>query len=63
MRVLILSLLIINLFTFAYTREDVSNAKYLAEKNIIGEQDTTAGYRLKDTITRAEVIHMALKMR
>ena len=63
MRVLILSLLIINLFTFAYTREDVSNAKYLAEKNIIGEQDTTAGYRLKDTITRAEVIHLALKMR
>jgi len=47
----------------AYTTADVSNASYLATKRIITTQSTTAGYRLDDNITRAEVAGIALKLR
>lgn len=47
----------------AYTQTDVDNASHLAGKKIITTQSTTAGYRLDDTITRAEVAGIALKLR
>ncbi len=47
----------------AYTSSDVSNAQFLANQWIIVKQSTTAGYRLDNTITRAEVIGMALKIK
>jgi S-layer homology domain len=47
----------------AYTETDVDNATYLASKNIITAQSTTGWYRLDDTITRAEVAGIALKVR
>lgn len=47
----------------AYTQTDVDNTSYLAGKKIITTQSTTAGYRLDDTITRAEVAGIALKLR
>ena len=57
MKKLILSALIITSFVaFAYTQTDADNAGYLATKGIITTQSTTAGYRLDDTITRAELV-------
>jgi len=47
----------------AYTSTDVSNASFLAEKGLIVTQSTAAGYRLDDTITRAEVVGIALKIK
>ena len=49
--------------SFAYTDTDVSNAQLLAEKWIIVKQDSTGSYRLDSTITRAEAIGIALKIR
>lgn len=64
MKKLLLSFLIItSIVAFAYTQVDVDNANYLANKNIITQQSTAAGYRLNDTITRAEVAGTALKLR
>ncbi len=63
MRVFIALFLVYNICTFAYTKEDVANAKYLAEKGIIKTQDTTAGYKLKDVMARAEVIGLTLRIR
>lgn len=57
------SLIITSMAVFAYTQTDVDNATYLAGKGIITSQSTTAGYRLDDTITRAEVAGIALKLR
>lgn len=54
------------LFTWsalAYTSGDVANARLLANKGIIVAQSTTAGYRLDDTITRAEATGIALKVK
>jgi len=47
----------------AYNSADVSNANFLAEKGLIVAQSTAAGYRLDDTITRAEVVGIALKIK
>jgi hypothetical protein len=47
----------------AYTQTDVSNAQFLADKWIIVKQSTTAGYRLDSTITRAELVGIALKLK
>ena len=64
MKKLLLSPLIItSVFALAYTQTDVANANYLATKGIITQQSTTAEYRLDDTITRAEVAGIALKLR
>lgn len=63
MRIVILSSLILSFFAFAYTKEDVSIANHLAEKGFIAQQATTGGYRLDETITRAEVIALSLKIR
>ncbi len=63
MKKLLLPFLALSILAFAYTETDVSNANYLATKGIITQQSTTAGYRLDDTITRAEVAGIALKLR
>jgi hypothetical protein len=62
-KLLLFSLVITSVLAFAYTQTDVDNATYLAGKGIITTQSTTAGYRLDDTITRAEVAGIALKLR
>lgn len=63
MKKILLTLLALSILAFAYTETDVSNANYLATKGIITQQSTSAGYRLDDTITRAEVAGIALKLR
>lgn len=62
-KLLLSSLIIASIAVFAYTQTDVDNSTYLAGKWIITSQSTTAGYRLDDTITRAEVAGIALKLR
>ena len=62
-KLLLSSLLATSLLAYAYTTLDSSNAIYLAERGIITQQSTTAGYRLDDTITRAEVAGIAMKIR
>lgn len=48
----------------AYTSSEVGNASVLANMNIIVDQyENPAAYRLDDTITRAEVIGIALKIK
>ncbi len=51
------------LSAFAYTSEDVSNANYLADQQIVVKQTTASKYRLDDNILRQEVIGMALKVK
>ena len=53
---------IISAYSFAYTDLDVSNAQYLADQKLITKQSSEAKFRLDDTITRAEVVGMALKI-
>lgn len=60
---LLSSLLVTSIFAFAYTQTDVSNAQFLADQGVIVKQSTAAGYRLDDTITRAEVVGIALKIK
>ena len=48
---------------FWYSSNDVSNAEFLAHQWIITSQSTTKWYRLDATITRAEVVGMALKIK
>ena len=48
---------------FSYVQPDVNNATYLASAGIITKQSSADGYRLDATITRAEVIGMALKLK
>lgn len=62
-KLLLASLLFTSAVTFAYTQTDVGNATYLAGKNIITKQIYETKYRLDDSITRAEVVGIALKMR
>jgi hypothetical protein len=47
----------------AYTQVDVDNANFLAEKGIITKQNSGDAYRLRDRITRAELVGIALKLR
>ncbi len=47
----------------AYTQADISNAQFLADQWIIVKQSTTTGYRLDSTITRAELVGIALKLK
>lgn len=47
----------------AYTSSDVSNASFLATEGIIVKQSSTSWYRLDDTITRAEAVGIALKIK
>lgn len=64
-------LLIFSLFFFlfslsevrAYSSTDVSNATFLADQGIIVKQSTDKNYRLDDTITRAELVGIALKLK
>jgi hypothetical protein len=62
-KVLLSSLLATSIFAFAYTQTDVSNANFLAEKGIVTKQSNETRYRLDDTITRAEVVAIALKIK
>lgn len=49
---------------FAYTQTDVDNANFLAEKGlIVSYTNTPENYRLDDTITRAESMGIALKIK
>ena len=63
MKKILLPLLTISILAFAYTSTDVSNANYLANQGIITQQSSTAGFRLNDTITRAEAVGIALKIK
>ncbi len=63
MKKVISLLVIIPFIGMAYTSNDLSNAELLAQKNIITLQQSEAGYRLDDNITRAEVIGIALKIK
>ena len=47
----------------AYNSEDISNAHYLADQQIVVKQTTDSKYRLDDKILRQEVIGMALKVK
>lgn len=62
-KLLLSSFALSSITVFAYTQTDADNANYLATKGIITTQSTTAGYRLDDTITRAEVVGIALKIK
>lgn len=62
-KLLLSSLVATSIVALAYTQTDVGNATYLAEKNIITKQIYETKYRLDDSITRAEVVGIALKMR
>ena len=61
-----LSLLVLFVSVFpvlAYTQIDIDNASFLATEGIIVTQSSASGYRLDATITRAEVMGIALKMK
>jgi hypothetical protein len=62
-KILLSSLLVTSIFAFAYTQNDVGNANYLANKSIITKQSDETKYRLNDTITRAEVVAITLKIK
>lgn len=49
--------------TLAYTSEDTTNARALAEADIIVDHENHADFRLDDAITRQEVIGMTLKLK
>ena len=63
MKKLVLLSLLVSIFAFGYTQTDTSNAQFLADQGIIVKQSTTAGYRLDSTITRAELVGIALKLK
>lgn len=63
MKKLVLLSLLVSVFAFGYTQTDTSNAQFLADQWVIVKQSTTAGYRLDSTITRAEAIGIALKIK
>lgn len=62
-KLLLSSFALASIAVFAYTQTDVDNANFLAEKKIITQQSTAAGYRLDNTITRAEAVGIALKFK
>lgn len=47
---------------FAYTSDDVDNAELLAKAGIITQQTEAGWYRLDDTISRQEVVGIALRL-
>lgn len=51
------------LCAFGYTASDVSNANFLSNQWIITSQSSVKWYRLDDTITRAEAVGIALKIK
>lgn len=60
---LFLGILTSTISVFGYSSTDVSNASFLATEGIIVKQSSTSWYRLDDTITRAEAVGMALKIK
>ena len=62
-KILLSSLVLTSVFALAYTETDVKNADFLAEKVIITKQNSGDAYRLRDRITRAELVGIALKLR
>lgn len=60
---LFLGILTSTISVFGYSSADVSNAEFLAEQGVITSQSSAKWYRLDDTITRAEVIGIALKLK
>lgn len=63
MKKILFSLLCLPFLSFSYTSSDVSNAEFLATQGIITTQASAQWYRLDDTITRAEAVGIALKLR
>jgi hypothetical protein len=62
-KLLLSSLIVTSVVAFAYTQIDVDNANFLAEKGLITKQNSGDTYRLRDRITRAELVGIALKLR
>jgi len=62
-KLLLSSLIVTSVFAFGYNETDVSNANFLSEKGIITKQNSGDAYRLRDRITRAELVGIALKLR
>lgn len=62
-KLLLSSLVTTSIFAFAYTDTDISTASFLANQGIIVNQSTASNYRLDNTITRAEAIGIALKIK
>ena len=60
---LLSSIIIASGFAFAYTSIDVSNAEFLANRGVINKQSDVKNYRLNDTISRAELIKIALTIK
>lgn len=61
-KLLIFLSLVPTISLFAYTSEDVDNAELLVEAGIITEQTDAAGYRLDATISRQEMVGIALRL-
>ena len=61
-KLLIFLSLVPALSLFAYTSEDIDNAELLAEAGIITHQEDATGYRLDATISRQEVVGIALRL-
>jgi hypothetical protein len=59
-KILLFLLVSINISAFAYTSANLKDAEFLAKKGIINRQSTARAYRLDDTLTRAELIKIAL---
>ena len=55
-KLLLSSLVVTSIFSFAYTSVDVENANYLVGQKIITKQSSASKYRFTDTITRAELV-------
>lgn len=60
MKKIILFLLFVNISAFAYTSANLKDAEFLSKRGIINRQNTARAYRLDDTLTRAELIKIAL---
>jgi len=62
-KLLLSSLVITSIITFAYNQTALDSATFLAEKGIITKQSDPKNYRLDDYITRAELVGISLKLK
>ena len=62
-KLLLSSLIVTSVLTFAYTQTGVEHANFLAEKGIVTKQSDPKNYRLDDYITRAELVGISLKLK
>ncbi len=63
MRKITILILIFSGSVFAYTASDLDTANFLTNQGIIQKQTNPKNYRLDYTITRAEAIGIALKIK